>query len=464
MAKRKNNRISRVPNRLQRILQDSGIILFTIIAIYMIVCLIMYWSKPHISVYEVKEGSISKDYSYTGVILRTEEIIPAERSGYLTYYAREGQKVGAKTTICALDETGQLTEIMEQATAQQSLLTADDILNFKDEVQAYQTAYDHQQFSEVYDFKKELESSLMESVHLKLLDTAAQSVDTSSMVNIYKSANDGILTYHIDGMEALSPETITKDIVNKKNYNVTDLKEQTLVNPSEPMYKLITEEDWSIVIEADSQLAETLVEEEYMEITFLKDHEKAWGQVSSWQADGTTFVQFTFTNSMVRYATERYLDISFNLDDEEGLKIPVSAIAEEDFYIIPIEYLTQGGNQKSNGVNLERYKEDGTIEQRFVSLGTSKSDENYVYVSMDDFQSGDVVMKPESSDRYTIGTTGKVEGVYNINKGYTVFYPVSVLCKNSEYYIVDSTESSGLSQYDRIVLDASTVENNKTLY
>lgn len=468
MANRRNNKITHVPGRFQRVFQDYGILLFTIIAIYMLVCLVIYWSKPHISIYEVKHGSIAKDYSYTGVILRTEEIINADRSGYMTYYAREGQKVGAKTTICAIDETGQMTELLEQATAEQNLLTAEDILTFKSEVQAYQTSYDNQNFSEVYDFKRILESKVMESVHLKLLNTATQSVDTSALVNIYKSASDGVLSYNIDGMENLTLESITPENLDSSKYQSTDLKQQTLVNPSEPMYKLITEDDWSVVVEMDKELAKTLVEEEYIEITFLKDNKTAWGQVTAMEHGDSTFVQFTFTNSMVRYAAERYLDIRFHLNDDEGLKIPVSAIAEEDYYEIPVDYLTKGGNQNQVtwGVNLESYGEDGSFTNKYLTLVTGELDKDaeFIYVSPEIVKAGDQITMENSSERYTIGKTGKVEGVYNINKGYTVFYQIEVLCKNSEYYIVDATKSSGLSQYDRIVLNADTVENDKTLY
>lgn len=468
MAKRRNNKIAPVPGRFRRIFHDSGILLFSIIAIYMIVCLVVYWSKPHISVYEVKHGSIAKDYSYTGVILRTEQIVNADRSGYMTYYAREGQKVGARTTICAVDETGQMTELLEQATAEQNLLSAGDMLNFKGDVAAYQTSYDRQNFSEVYDFKSTLESKLMESVHLKLLNTATQSMDTAAMVNIYKSATDGILSYCIDGMENLTLESITPELLDKENYSANDLKQQTLINPSDPMYKIITEDNWSVVIEADKELAAILMEEQFVEITFLKDNKTAWGEVSSWESAGTTFVQFTFTNSMVRYASERYLDIRFNLNDEEGLKIPVSAIAKEDYFEIPVGFLTKGGNQNEVtwGVNVESYNDDGSVTSKFVTLVTGELEEGteYIYVSPDTLKAGDQIIKPDSIERYTVGKTGQVEGVYNINKGYTVFYQVDVLCKNSEYYIVDSKSSSGLSQYDRIVLNADTVENDKTLY
>ena len=208
----KQNKVSRFPNKLQRILQDSGIVLFSIIAVYMVVCLVMYLTKTHVSVYEVKHGSISKDYTYTGLALRTEQLVLADRSGYITYYAREGQKVGAKTTVCSVDESGQLAQLMEQADEDNTLLTTEDIMGFKEMVHAYQTSYDDLNYNELYSFKQNLEGQMLETVHLKLLDTAAQSMEASALMNIYKAASDGILSYHVDGLENLTLETITTDI------------------------------------------------------------------------------------------------------------------------------------------------------------------------------------------------------------------------------------------------------------
>lgn len=464
MAK-KRKKITKFPNRLQRLLQDSGILLFTIIALYMLICLVIYLSKDHISVYEVVHGSISKDYSYTGIALRSEQVILADRAGYITYYAREGEKVGAKTTVCAIDETGQMASIVEQAAAEETVLTTDDILNFKEEVQSYQQNYDNQTFDEVYSFKQDLEGSVMEAVHLKTLNTAAQSMENSALLNIYSSAADGILSYKVDGLENLTREMITKDILNANPNQETDLKKQSLVNPSDVMYKLITDDNWSVVVSMDRETAKELKKEEYVEITFLNDNKTAWGQVDTWEADGTTFVQFSFNNSMVRYFSERYLNIRFQLNDMEGLKIPISAVAEEEFYVIPIEYVAPAANDKKEGVYLLATNADGSTGNKFQALNIVKQTEDAVYVPKSDFSTGQTIQKPgDSPDTYAIGQTQSLQGVYCINKGYTVFCPIVVKCVNKEYCIADSSSSGGLSQYDRIVLEAQQVENNKAIY
>ena len=42
---------------------------------------IMYLTGDNISVYEVREGSIVNDNSYTGLVIRQEETIAAETGG-----------------------------------------------------------------------------------------------------------------------------------------------------------------------------------------------------------------------------------------------------------------------------------------------------------------------------------------------------------------------------------------------
>jgi hypothetical protein len=55
-----------------------------------------------VTVYEVQEGSILKDNSYSGVILREEVVVKSESSGYINFFATEGTKVGKLTNVYSL--------------------------------------------------------------------------------------------------------------------------------------------------------------------------------------------------------------------------------------------------------------------------------------------------------------------------------------------------------------------------
>ena len=63
-----------------------------------------------------------------------------------------------------------------------------------------------------------------------------------------------------------------------------------------------------------------------------------------------------------------------------------------------------------------------------------------------------------------IRITAPIKGVYNVNKGYTVFRQIEIISQNQEYYIVKANTSYGLSLYDHIILNSKTVKENQTIY
>ena len=80
------------------------------------------------------------------------------------------------------------------------------------------------------------------------------------------------------------------------------------------------------------------------------------------------------------------------------------------------------------------------------------------------FQPGDVVVKPGTNERYQLGPTGNLNGVYNINKGYTVFKQIEILDENEEYYTVKKNQKYGLSVYDHIMFDLTGVNEGDFIY
>ncbi|MDD6231880.1 MAG: HlyD family efflux transporter periplasmic adaptor subunit, partial [Frisingicoccus sp.] len=69
---------------------NIGLILFGVIFIYLIITILAYITSKHVSIYEVREGSILKDTSFTGIIIRDEEVIKSDSEGYINYFITEG--------------------------------------------------------------------------------------------------------------------------------------------------------------------------------------------------------------------------------------------------------------------------------------------------------------------------------------------------------------------------------------
>ena len=287
----------------------------------------------------------------------------------------------------------------------------------------------------------------------------------SELISYGKSPETGIVIYSVDGYENLTLEQFTKELFDTKTYEKVQLISNELVEAGQPVYKISKKEDWSIVIQTDKEKEEELLEAEFVKVKFLKNQNTSWGEVSSFtNEDGDTFVKLTFTNSMVTFCTDRFIDIELILEEETGLKIPNSSIVEKEFFIVPKDYVTQGGNGKNYGVLRETYTEDGTATTEFIETTIYNETETEYYLDDMVLRIGDYIIKPDSNEKYAISKRGSLTGVYNINKGYADFKQINILYKNDEYSIVKSNTQYGLSVYDYIVLDASTVTDDEFIY
>ena len=72
---------------------NIGMIIFSTVFIYVVVCVVMYFQSSPIVRYEVKEGSLASSNIYRGIALREETTVYSDHTGYINYYAREGEKV-----------------------------------------------------------------------------------------------------------------------------------------------------------------------------------------------------------------------------------------------------------------------------------------------------------------------------------------------------------------------------------
>ena len=125
-------------------------------------------------------------------------------------------------------------------------------------------------------------------------------------------------------MRRLTAEQITEEMFDEAGYQKNQLINNDLVSSGDPIYKVVTNENWSIVIRTDAELAQFLLEEEYVQVRFLKNRNVSWAEVSVldrrwWKA---RCVKLDFNNSMIAFCTERFIDIELITEDEAGLKVP----------------------------------------------------------------------------------------------------------------------------------------------
>ena len=440
---------------------NIGVVIFGIIFVYLAVTVLMYLTENHISAYEVREGSILRDNAYTGFILRNEVVVPAEADGYVNYYALGGSKAGAKTKVYTL--SNRELEFADTSSEEASKLSAEEQAALLVKIQAFSENFKEGQFQDVYTLK-EYVASVMDSrsSQNRQAQLDAMAGQEGSGLQIYSAASDGIIVYSTDGYEDITVDKLTEDVFARNDYTKKELKNNAKVRMGDPVYKLIRDDRWSIVIPLDEDISKEMAELKSVKIRFAKDHETATAGFSIHTSGDMYLGVLTLDSSMIRYAEERYLDLELILEDESGLKIPKSSVTDKKFYIIQEDYLTQGGNTKETGVLVETGEENPEFKK--VNVYDRDQDSGMVYLNTDAFDEDTLLVKPDSAETCVLNKTKNIKGVYNINKGYAVFKQVNILCESDDYYIVESGSDYGLSNYDHIALNGENVKENDVVF
>lgn len=442
---------------------NIGVIIFSIILIYVIFNIFVYLTKDHISIYEVQQGTIAENNVYSGLVLRSEVPYYSDYTGSLNYYVKDASKVAANQMIYSVDEEGSIASAINEANADGSKMDSDSLSEVEDSIDNFQNSYNRQEFYNTYTFRDDVNSMLNEALSQNALDTLSQDVSAAINNNTFHPVNaveSGVIAYYVDGFEGVTVDSFTPEMFQQANYQKTNLKANVSVSTGDPVYKMINSEIWNIVIPIDETMAARLADHTVVEIKFLKDNKTMYAYYEIREQDGQNYLILTLKSAMIRYAKERYLEIELLLSEESGLKIPNSAITEKEFFTIPIAYFLQGNDSSDLGCLIKR--DSGT---EFVSPTIYYADDTYYYVDSEDVKKGDILQKPDSNEQYTVGTdVASLNGVYNVNKGYAVFKQIDVIYQNKEYSILKTGTTYGLSLYDHIALDGSKVAENQLIH
>lgn len=434
-------------------------IVFGIILLYLIFNVFFYLTKKHISVYEVQQGTIVTNHTYRGLIVRSEEIVTSASNGYVNYYLQDASKAGVKTPVYSLDSAGTVSSQIEDVKKSENLFSKEDYLELESTVQSYTGSYDSQNFYGVYSFKDEMNAKMMEIQNVNALDSLGSDADTNAF-QVYNATKPGVVVYYTDGYENVTIDTLTEELFDENQYKKVNLKDQETVGSNVPVYKLITDENWNVVFKISDELAETLKDDETVEVLFKDDGNTIWAYYDIIKIGKDSYLNLKLRTSMIRFANQRFIDVELLLDDAAGLKIPNTAITTKKFFTVPKEYFVQGKDSDTYGLLVSGAEENAS----FVTPEIYYEKDNLYYIDENDVAKGTVIKKPDSNETYTVNKSAKLKGVYNINKGYAVFKQIDVLYQNEEYSILKKGTSYGLSLYDHIALEGDSVSENDLIH
>ena len=465
---------------------NIGTIMFGILFVYMAFSAILYITTTHIESYQVTSGPLSRNETYTGLAIREETVCTAPSSGYITYYAREGSKINASGVVYGLSNT--------KSSSSAATLTPEELSKIRSDMMSFSKGFNSSKFNSTYSFKYELKGNILQYAESENSSSAPLTSDESDEENdstsstdntiydgnqsICQAQSDGIILYSTDNYEGKTVDTVTAEDFDQNSYHETDLKTSDSVKTGDDVYTIITDERWSLLIPLSEKQADKLKDRSTIRVKFLKDDMTQTGDFSIITIDGGKYGQIDFNKGLIRYASDRFLDIELVTNTVVGLKVPLTSIVTKDFYVVPSRMATTQNNETGfmladktkSGKDATTFKSVSiyaSIEDTSVSkLATDGTEDQPMlyYIDKSSFKEGDALINPDTGEKYVIGDTDTLEGVYCINKGYAVFRRIEILDQNEEYAIVSKNTSYGLSRYDHIVRNADKVKEEDILY
>ena len=347
-------------------------------------------------------------------------------------------------------------------------LSKENSAQIKRTVRDFRNSYSDDDYSVVYDFKEDAESTVLDILNSTILENKQTLMEESGQafsLNMSPSKNSGIVSYYTDGFEDVTADNVTAEMFQMDKYQRKSLRTTNIIDQGIPVYKLITSNEWQMVLPLTKDQFDKLSEKEQVKFTILENDFQTSAALKLTQKDSNYYAVLTMYKYLSDYLEDRYLDVELDFDTVEGLKIPLTSMIEKDFYTVPLEYLSMGADSTDTGLIIETYdKKTGDASYTFTPTNIYYEDETNAYIDAEQFPAGTYIHSSTDTERYTLGPTSKLTGVYNVNQGYAVFCRVEILYQNDEYCIVKDNSTYGLSAYDQIALDGATAVDQAIIY
>jgi hypothetical protein len=149
---------------------NIGNIIFGALFFYMAVSLFFYLTADHIKSFQVVQGTLSRNDTYTAFAMRTESVQLSSGSGYVQFYTPNASKISRGSAVYGISatENADTSGISADAATRTSLRSS---------LARFSSDYDSSSFSGIYQLKTELSA--------KLLAAAAENGDSSLQTIFY---------------------------------------------------------------------------------------------------------------------------------------------------------------------------------------------------------------------------------------------------------------------------------------
>ena len=187
------------------------------------------------------------------------------------------------------------------------VLSDEDLRELKNELISSAFSYDDKNFRHIYGIKDTIEGTVRRLASVSALASlkSLSGNEASNHVNMGYSPDPGIVVYSTDGLEDLKSGDVNADILDEEKHAKQELEDGRLVGAGDLAFKLVTDENWSIVVPADESVKEAIGDDSYVKVRFIENDYESWGKVNFLENEDGLYLELAFTNSMITFAPER---------------------------------------------------------------------------------------------------------------------------------------------------------------
>lgn len=442
-----------------------GIIIFIFILIYLVINIVRFYTKKHVSLYEVEPGSIYVSSESDAIILREEKLFASSLSGYINYYFPEGSRIKKQGNIYSIDSTKNIYSNL-LGNDYEIKLSKNDVQKLKNKVWLY--IDDMNSNSEISYTKSLIKTEYNKLIDMVVMDELNEIVRTTGMSSdfqVISSDTSGIISYYTDIYGDLKVSDVTEEMFTNKT-TMTNVFSTDIIPAGSCIYKLITSDEWTLVSLLNDSTYEKLKDQKKLSFRINNSENVYSSNTSFFEKNGKHYVALSLSDSVSDYTEYRFVKLKFEISCSKGLKIPESSITFKDYYRIPESYFALGGNSNTKGLIICTISDkDGSAVYSFFQPEIFCTLDGFSYIDAGLISSDTYIL--ESSTRaqtmlYTFNV--KVEGAYNLNNGYASFRRIERIMTDNNYCIVKAGSTAGLSAYDHISLDAQSVTEGEVIY
>ncbi|MBP5160153.1 MAG: hypothetical protein ILP10_07640 [Lachnospiraceae bacterium] len=434
-----------------------GIIIFALIFVYMVVNIILYYRKDHLSIYEVQAEDLADDRVYPGVITRSEQLVETHSSGYVSAYVSSGSKVSIGMPVFSLSATAHVFE--DIADKFDIELDENFIFDMKNYIYNRRDRFSLDSYDEVEEYREGIISKSRENAEIAVFNKLAVKGETEEDADIFQSSVSGVISFKSDSLFGLKDEDVTEATFDRSGFKVNALYTEERVDSGSPVYRVVTDENWKVTALVDEEFYIENLEKNEMKVRLSGMSTELVVPTELVKKGETYLCVLSLSDCMVKYIDERFVDVEFEGEESDGLKIPVSAITTKEFYVIPDEFISHEEETATDYVTVET--KEGPRQD---TLTVYYDDGENSYIDGSFIDAGSYIINPKDKSTHRITTIERLEGVFNVNRGYAVFRRIERIRENGEYCIIEKGTTYGLTQYDHIALDADTVTESAIIY